>query len=88
MEEIFDADGNSIGKIPLSARQLDLLAVGENITVQFHTPQLLRHLVGEHSGFFLLGKNAAGHIVVPPDQVAELKRFIKLFTDIKRARES
>ena len=88
MEEIFDVDGNSLGKIPLSARQMDLLAVGENITVQYHTPQLLRHLVGERSGSFELGKNAAGQIVVVPDDVVALQRFVKLFTDIKRTRES
>lgn len=87
MPDVFDENGERIGVIPLSEQQLRMLKSG-CITVYFHTPQLLHHLLGTDSGSFEIGRNDKGDIVVRAGEVAKLKRFIDLQSDIKRASES
>lgn len=56
MPMIFDRDGNEIADIPLSEKQQAMLNDDEEIVVIYHTPQLLRFILGEQSGSFTLRK--------------------------------
>ena len=56
MPMIFDRDGNEIADIPLSDKQQAVLDHDEEIVVIYHTPQLLRFVLGEQSGTFTLRK--------------------------------
>jgi hypothetical protein len=85
MPDVFDGDGNVIGEIPLSVKQLALLESGEEISVIYHTPQLLRYLLGERSGSFSLHRNAERFITREP---AAVKHFAELQKAIKHAREN
>jgi len=80
--EIYDADGNLLGNISLSDMQMKRLAAGGLISVRYHTPQLLRQVLGEHSGVFeLMLKD--GKIV--SQGAEELKRYIALLDAIEVA---
>ena len=52
MPMIFDGDGNEIADIPLSDKQQAVLDCNEEIIVIYHTPQLLRFMLGEQAGSF------------------------------------
>ena len=56
MPMIFDRDGNEIADVPISDKQRSVLDRDEEIVVIYHTPQLLRFVLGEHSGSFVLVK--------------------------------
>jgi hypothetical protein len=85
MTGIFDRDGNEIAQIEISHKQQAVLDTGEEIVVIYHTPQLLRHIIGEKSGTFVLRK--MGLLVVAQD-VAGIKRYAALQVAIKKAREA
>jgi len=44
---IFDGDGNEIADLDISEKQTKILELGEEVVLLFHTPQLLRSLLGE-----------------------------------------
>ena len=85
MTTIFDGDGNELAEIQLSEKQTQVLGAGEAIVVIYHTPQLLRHILGEQNGTFTLRK--AGELVVAKD-VDGLKRYAALQIAIRKAREA
>jgi len=84
MTMIFDADGNELADIALSEKQCALLEAGENIVLIYHTPQMLRHLVGDHSGSLILGKHGENVFTSAPDS---LRAYADLQRAIKSARE-
>ena len=63
MPMIFDGDGNEIADIPLSEKQQRRARAGEEIVVIYHTPQMLRYLLGEHSGSVHAAQARRSHIV-------------------------
>lgn len=78
--KVHDEQGTEIADIALSEKQQDLLAAGEEITVIYHTPQLLRHLLGDHSGAFSLRKNGDNAVTNTRDalrEFAELQKAVK-----------
>jgi hypothetical protein len=77
MSDIYDADGNEIGAIALSARQRALLDAGENIAVLYHTPQLLRDALGHSSGSFMLRKDGDRLVTLSPEAAKECVRIQK-----------
>lgn len=85
MDKIYDSDGTVIGSIALSDKQRTLLEAGEDITVIYHTPQLLRSLLGERSGSFTLRKV---HQRIETDEPDAVKHFVALQQAIARAREA
>lgn len=55
MIKIYDADGNVVAEIPsLSEKLHAILEAGGEITMIFHTPQLMRGALGERNGSFSL----------------------------------
>jgi len=74
MVDVFDKDGNELGFVTLSENQMAALTDGE-IVVSFHTPQLMRPTLGDHSGRFTL-RDDAGRIVC--EEPEELKRYLDL----------
>ena len=56
MPMIFDRDGNEIADIPLSDKQRAVIDHDDEIVVIYHTPQLLRFVLGKQSGTFTLRK--------------------------------
>ena len=84
MTIIRDGDGNEIADIALSEKQRTLLEAGENVVLIYHTPQMLRHLLGEYSGSFILGKQGEDVVTPAPDS---LRAYAKLQRAIKAARE-
>jgi hypothetical protein len=80
--KIFDDGGTELAEIDLSYKQSHVLGAGEEIVVIYHTPQLLRHILGERSGTFTLHK--VGEHVIAKD-VAGLKRYAALQTAIRKA---
>lgn len=85
LTKIFDDGGTEIAQIELSDKQARVLEAGEEIVVIYHTPQLLRHILGEQNGTFMLRRT--GLLVVAKD-VAGLKRYAGLQRAIKKAREA
>jgi hypothetical protein len=83
--KIFDDGGTEIGEIELSYKMSHVLDAGQAIVVIYHTPQLLRHILGEQNGTFTLNK--VGDVVVAKD-VAGLKRYAALQVAIGKARET
>lgn len=83
MPMIHDDEGKEIADIVLSERQLELLNSGAAIHVQYHTPQLLRSALGEHSGVFLLMKKGER---ITTDKPETIKRYAALVKSIAAAR--
>jgi hypothetical protein len=75
MDTIYDSDGNEIGGIPLSDKQRETIETGAEIVVIYHTPQMLRSLLGERNGSFMLRK--IGERVVTTTAAA-VKDFVAL----------
>lgn len=75
MDTIYDSDGNEVGSIPLSDKQRETIETGAEIVVIYHTPQLLRSLLGERNGSFMLRK--IGERVVTTTTAA-VKDFVAL----------
>jgi hypothetical protein len=85
MSAIFDNNGNELADIALSEKQQTLLNTGENIVVIYHTPQMLRGLLGEQTGSFVLTKHQTQIVVNDADR---LRAFADLQRAIKAARET
>jgi hypothetical protein len=75
--DVYAAD-KVIADIPLSMKQMAMLEAGEAITVIFHTPQMLRDLLGPRNGAFTLVKDNDRITTAEPDSV-------KQFADLQRA---
>jgi hypothetical protein len=84
MTMIFDGDGNELADIALSEKQQAVLDHDEDIIVIYHTPQMLRYILGEQSGTFMLHKRGDRIIAAAPDN---LRAYAKLQRAIKIARE-
>jgi hypothetical protein len=50
MALVHDLDGKQSMEVPLSFKQRELLDAGQEVTISFHTPQLMRGLLGSRSG--------------------------------------
>ena len=81
---IFDPDGNEIGTLLLSDGSYALLERDAEITVHFHTPQLLRFKLGEHNFSFTLRQR--GDRVMAHD-IESVRKYIRLQHDIREAME-
>jgi hypothetical protein len=84
MADVFDPDGNALGDVALSDKLADLIERGERAVMIYHTPQLLRYVLGERKGTFTLRK-AAGHIM--SDEPDAVKDYIALQRAIQAARD-
>ena len=84
MTMIFDGDGNELADIPLSEKNQHVLDHDEEIVIIYHTPQMLRYVLGEKSGTFMLRKRG-DHIVAA--DVVSLRAYADLQRAIKAARE-
>lgn len=82
MPDVFDGDGNLLGDVSVSEKQLGILENGEDITVIYHTPQMLRGLVEQRNGSFTLRKS--DDRIVTSD-VEAVKAYAKLQKDIRGA---
>ena len=82
---IFDGDGNEIADIEISEKQTKILELGEEVVLLFHTPQLLRSLLGERTGSFTLKKIGARVIAMDADSV---KKYADMLRAVKKAREN
>jgi hypothetical protein len=85
MTDIFNAAGDKLGEIALSEKQRAALEAGTEITVLYHTPQLLRGVLGSHNGTFTLHKDGERIVTAAPDAV---KRFADMQKAIRAAREN
>jgi len=83
MDTIYDSDGNDVGSIPLSDKQRTTIETGAEIVVIYHTPQLLRSLLGERNGSFVLRKDGNRVVTTTP---APVKEFVALQKAIVAAR--
>jgi hypothetical protein len=75
MDMIYDSDGNEVGRMPLSEKQRATIETGADVVVIYHTPQMLRGLLGQHNGSFVLRKDG-DHIVTT--SVDDIKQYIGL----------
>ena len=85
MPMIFDRDGNELADIQLSEKNQHVLDHDEEIVIIYHTPQMLRYVLGEKSGTFTLRKR--GNHIVAAD-VVSLRAYADLQRAIKVAREN
>jgi hypothetical protein len=85
MPMIFDRDGNELADIPLSERNQHVLDHDEEVVIIYHTPQMLRYVLGEKSGTFTLRKSGS-HIVAA--DVVSLRAYADLQRAIRVAREN
>lgn len=82
--QVYDSDGNELGDVPLSEKQLAALDAGGKVSVLYHTPQLLQHTLGRRSGSFMLYKDDDRVVALTSNSVRE---FLELQASIKAARE-
>ena len=64
-------NGVQLGTISLSEKTLALLDEGENVTVLYHTPQLLRDQLGQRNGAFALYKEGDHIMTDSPERLSE-----------------
>jgi hypothetical protein len=76
MVDVFTTKGEWIGMVSISPMQHEKLKADGSITVIYHTPQLLRNVVGQHSGQFKLYKSGE-HIVT--DNIEAVKECAEMF---------
>jgi len=50
MATVYDPEGKHSLDLPLSEKQRALLEAGGEVTIVYHTPQLMRGLIGRSSG--------------------------------------
>jgi len=81
---IFDGDGNEIADIEISEKQTKILELGEEVVLLFHTPQLLRSLLGERTGSFMLKKIGAR---ITAMDAGSVKKYADMLRAVKQARE-
>jgi hypothetical protein len=80
MADIYNKNGELVASdIPISEKQQQLLNLGIAITMDFHTPQLMRHKLGNQTGTFQLSKENE-KIVTPNAEV--VKSYAILFKAI------
>ena len=82
MVEIYDANLERIGEIPISLQQLEALYSGATVTVNYHRPRMLRELMPETSGSFEVREDGGKLIGNDPEQA---KRYMTLQVDIAAA---
>lgn len=85
MDVIFDSDGRELGGIILSDKQRSTIETGEAIVVIYHTPQLLRGVLGERNGSFTLRKIDDR---IETGEPAKVKEFVALQKAIAATREA
>jgi len=81
---VYDSDGNELGDVPVSEMQQAALERGGKVSVLYHTPQLLQHMLGRRSGSFMLYKEDDRVVALTSSAV---KEFLDLRAAIKSARE-
>jgi hypothetical protein len=82
---IYDQNGAKIGDVLLSQKQQALVDSGQTLTVLYHTPQLMRGLLGTRNGSFTLRKD--GERIVTKQPVA-VQEYIDLQKAIAVVREN
>ena len=81
--DVYDNAGAQIGAIPISLQQREQLHLGATVTIGWHTPRMLQHLLGGASnGAFDVSEIDGRLIVNDPEQV---KRYIEMQLNIARA---
>jgi len=88
MAELFDvheATGALIGGIPISPQDLATLHRGETVTIQFHTPKMLREELGAHNGVFEIMELDGKLLVTNPDAVKEYIELQEAIGKLKNA---
>ncbi len=85
MEQIYDRNGDPLAIVPVSERMLDILDTGEEMTIIYHTPQLLRDRLGNRSGNFVLYK--VGDQIRVTDQKPFLE-FVQIQAGVEAAQGS
>lgn len=81
MTDIYSRSGEKIAAVPLSEKQIAALEAGTEVTVLYHTPQLLQSLLGATSGSFTLRKDGDHIVTDVPDAVqkcASLQEAIRV----------
>jgi hypothetical protein len=79
MADVFTRKGEYLGMVAMSPMQHDKLYAEGSIVVTYHTPQLLRNILGQRSGQFKLYKS--GEDIVT-DDVAAVKECAEMFKRI------
>jgi hypothetical protein len=77
---VYDGDGNELGDVPLSENQQRALDAGGKVSVLYHTPQLLRNILGQRSGSFMLYKQGDRAVALTSNSV---KEFLELQAAMK-----
>jgi hypothetical protein len=72
---VHDADDNELGEFPVSEKQQAVLDAGGEFEVLYHTPQLLRSTLGDHSGKFSLHQDGDRLVTTTPEP---FKQFVQL----------
>ena len=85
MEQIYDRNGDPLAIVPVSERMLDILDTGEEMTIIYHTPQLLRDRLGNRSGNFVLYKMGGQIRVTDPKPFLE---FVQIHAGVEAAQGS
>ena len=85
MLDIYNDDGETITEMPLTEKQLAILEVAGEIAVIFHTPQLLRSLLGDRSGSFSLHKRDDRVVTREPQAVKRYADLQKAIAAAQRA---
>jgi hypothetical protein len=81
MADIYDKSGVLVASgIPISENQQQLLDLGVAISVSFHTPQLMRHKIGEQAGSFQLSKENGKIVTINAEAVRGYATLFRAIT--------
>jgi len=75
MIDVYDEDGNQIGQHDLSEQQATVLGKLGRLTVFYHTPQLMRHKLGNLAGSFTFYTSGDRVIAFDPKAFGEFQRL-------------
>lgn len=86
---VYDDAGNFLADVPVSENQIEKLNAGMTVRVRYQTPRMLRGIIADVSGEFLLSLDALGAKTATPLAVSDylgLQSAVQAEKDLQAAK--
>lgn len=85
---IYDPEGDQSIDLPLSDKQRALLEAGEDVTISYHTPQLMLGLIGRRSGQITIKQQGDRVMASKLDAFREFRALRAAIEAVQKQREA
>ena len=85
---IYDPEGGQSFDLPLSYKQRMLLEAGAEVTISYHTPQLMLGLIGRRSGQITVKQHDGRVVASKLDAFREFRSLRAAIEAIQKQREN